>query len=223
MFALFSRLNEIREKSDKMELLKKHDRNALLVVRVMEINSLEDILNDDTLYLLEDDDAGLFEFKHVQRPDDRASADFVARRKQCKDFDKYESTFKAVQKDLADNKQEMIQFNKDNPREGQFYVHNGILLLLEKVDYEKEVQQFRSRNRVRKDGRTRVIFVNGTESNMLCRSLYKSLLANGKALSENTDKANEKFYENFSNITDEDKESGYIYILKSKSDSPEIK
>jgi predicted DNA-binding antitoxin AbrB/MazE fold protein len=108
-------------------------------------------------------------------------------------------------------------------REGDFYVHNGILLLLEKVDFEEGVQPFKSGNRIRKDGRTRIIFENGTESNMLYRSLYKILLANGKAVTANIDKVNEEFIDKFSNITDEDQDSGFIYILKSKSERPEIK
>jgi len=58
---------------------------------------------------------------------------------------------------------------------------------------------------------------------MLFRSLYKSLLANGKAVSENADDVNESFLETFSNITEHDEEAGYIYILKSKSDKQEIK
>ena len=57
---------------------------------------------------------------------------------------------------------------------------------------------------------------------MLYRSLYKSLLANGKAVSENSDAVNERFQEKFGIITDEDKEAGFIYILKSKSEKPEI-
>jgi hypothetical protein len=58
---------------------------------------------------------------------------------------------------------------------------------------------------------------------MLFRSLYKALLANGKAVSENVDSVNESFLETFSNITEHDEEAGYIYILKSKSDKQEIK
>jgi hypothetical protein len=108
-------------------------------------------------------------------------------------------------------------------RAGDFYVHNGVLLYLEKVDDKKEVQEYKSGSRERKDGRTRVLFENGTESNMLFRSLYKSLLANGKAISQNADEVNESFLETFSNITEYDEEAGYIYILKSKSDKQQIK
>lgn len=95
--------------------------------------------------------------------------------------------------------------------------------MLEKVDIETGVQQFRSGSRLRRDGRTRVIFENGTESNMLYRSLYKALLDNGKAVSENMDHVGENFIEGFNNVTDQDHSVGYIYVLKSKSDNPQIK
>jgi len=220
---LYSRLKSIRENPAKIEMLRIHDKYSLLNYEQKQINSLDDILNDDTLGLLDDDSEGLFEFKHIKNQDERASADFVARRNSCKDFNKYESLFKVVQKDLANNRRRLIQFKEKNLRAGDFYVHNGVLLYLENVDFEKEVQQFKSGSRIRKDGRTRVIFENGTESNMLYRSLYKALLANGKAVTENLEKVNESFIEKFSNITDEDKEAGFIYILKSKSDKQEIK
>jgi len=42
-------------------------------------------------------------------------------------------------------------------------------------------------------------------------------------VSENADMTNEEFLEKFSNINDEDREAGFIYILKSKSDKQEIK
>ena len=58
---------------------------------------------------------------------------------------------------------------------------------------------------------------------MLKRSVEKILYANGKVVTENTDKINENFIEKFSNITEEDEEAGFIYILQSKSDKPEIK
>jgi hypothetical protein len=42
-------------------------------------------------------------------------------------------------------------------------------------------------------------------------------------VSDNVDIVNEEFKKKFSSITEEDKEAGFIYILKSKSDKPEIK
>ena len=220
---LFARLKSLRESPVKIEMLKSQDKFGLLNFEIKIIQSFDDIFNDDDLGLLTDDSEGLFDFKHIKKIDERASSDFVARRKPCKDFDKYEKQFKDVQKDLKNGKRRLVTFKEENLREGDFYVHNGILLYLEKIDEKKEVQEYKSGSRERKDGRTRVLFENGTESNMLFRSLYKALLANGKAISENVDEVNESFLETFSNITEHDEEAGYIYILKSKSEKQEIK
>ena len=76
--------------------------------------------------------------------------------------------------------------------------------------------------RVRKDGRTRLIFENGTESNILLRTVEKNLYKNGKSVTENLDKVLEEFNGSFNNINEKDKESGYIYVLKSKNKNPEI-
>jgi len=220
---LYSRLKSIRENPVKIEMLLKYDTYGLLNYQQKEINSLDDILKDDILGLLSDDSEGLFDLKHITKQDDRASADFIARRKSCKDFDKYESLFKDVQKDLSNGKRKLIEFKLGNLREGAFYVHNGILFLIEKIELTQKEHYKEDGTRVREDGRTRCIFENGTESNMLKRSVEKILYANGQVVSENADKVNESFLEKFGNITDEDQEAGFIYILKSKSEKKEIR
>lgn len=220
---LYARLKSLRESPTKMEMLKSHDRFGLLIYEQKEINSLDDILSDDMLGLLDDDSEGLFDLKHVKDIDERASTDFVARRKPCKDFDQFEQSLKDVQKDLASNKRKLVEFKMGNLRENTFYVHNGVLFLLKEINISKKDHYRADGTRVREDGRTRCIFENGTESNMLKRSVEKLLYANGKTVSENADRVADTFKEKFSNINENDQESGYIYILKSKSEKPEIK
>lgn len=220
-FQLYSRLKGIRENPEKMISLLNEDINGLLKKEKKEINSFVDIFNDDSLNLLEDD-TDLFEFKHTPKDYERAASDFVARRKPCKDFDKYELLFKNIQKDLIDGKRQLVDFKEDNLREGDFYVHNGILMLLENINITQEEQTYSDGKRKRKDGRTRCIFENGTESNMLYRSAAKILYTNGKVITQNIDLVNETFIEKFNNITDEDSAVGYIYILRSKSKDERI-
>jgi len=220
---LYSRLKSLREHPSKIEMLLKYDCYNLLTYRQKQINSMADILHDDGFSLLDDDYEELFDLKHITPQDDRASADFVARRKPCKEFGKYESLFKEVQKDLSNGKRKLIYFKLGNLREGAFYVHNGILFLIEKIDIAQKEHYKSDGKRVREDGRTQCIFENGTESNMLKRSVEKILYSNGQVVSENADMVNENFLEKFSNITDEDKEAGFIYILKSKSEKPQIR
>lgn len=235
-YQLYSRLKSLREDMVKIEILKPHDINHLLPSITMdevnepqetynkpkEINSLDDLLNDDSLDILGGDDAGLFDFKHTPKDYDRAQADFVARRKPCKDFDKYELLLKEVQKELAEGKRKLIDFKQDNLQEKAFYVHKGLLFYLEKINISQKEHYKKDGTRVREDGRTRCIFENGTESNMLKRSVEKILYANGRVVTENIEKVNEGFLENFGAITEEDKEAGYIYVLKSKSTDQRI-
>lgn len=221
-FQLYSRLKKIRENPEKMLSLQDQDVHGLLNVEKKEINSIDDIFNDDTFDLL-NDDTDLFDFKHTPKDHERAATDFVARRKPLKDFDKYEQQFKEIQKDLAEGKRRLVDFKMGNLREGTYYVHNGVLFLLEQINIDRKEHYKEDGTRVREDGRTRCVFENGTESNMLKRSVEKILYANGQVVSENSNKVNENFIENFSNITDEDAAAGYIYVLRSKSKDERIK
>lgn len=234
-YQLYSRLKGIRDDPEKIDQLNEYDsENLLPSIEVSEPSSpnyktsskpesLDDILEDEDLDLISGDDEGLFDFKHVPKEDQRASADFVARRKPCKDFEKFEHLFEMVQKDLAAGKRKLTDFKQGNLREGSYYVHNGILFFLAEINITRKEHYKPDGTRVREDGRTRCIFENGTESNMLKRSVEKILYANGKVVTENVDETNKEFLENFNVITDEDKETGYIYVLKSKSNREEIK
>ncbi|WP_373397965.1 GIY-YIG nuclease family protein [Algoriphagus halophilus] len=235
-YQLYSRLKGFREDPLKAEMLKELDEFGLLqdseepmvaepretFFKPKKIKSIDDIFSDDQLDLL-GDDSGLFEFNHTPKDYERAQTDYVAKRRPCKDFQNYEELFKSVQVDLSHGRRKLVPFKQDNLRAGDFYVNNGILLYLESVDLDEGVQEFSSGPRYRKDGRTRTIFENGTESSMLYRSLYKVLLMNGKAVTQNFEKVNEGFSENFGQISGEDQDAGYIYVLRSLSQDEQIK
>lgn len=216
-YQLYSRLKSLREDENKMLALEPQDKYGLLNVEKKEINSIDDIFNDDLLGIFDDGEAqSLFEFKHTPREIARAEADFVARRKPCKNFKDYEEMFKSVQADLTSGKRKLVKFHESQLNQGNFFVHNGIVLYLEKV-IDLEVDKFG-----KPDARTKIIFENGTESSMKLRSLGKNLFINGKGITQSSDVEVEEFIENFSNITDEDKEAGYIYVLSSKSTNTKI-
>jgi len=219
-FQLYQRLNSLREQPEKSEPLKDYDEFNLLEVKVKEINSIDDILDDDELNLLGGDDLGLFNFEHVSKTK-KEKTDFVARREPCIDFDKYEAKFIEVQKDLASGKRKLIDFKETLLKAGNYYVHNGILLFLESIDYKTREwsRGENEQNRIRKfdDGRTKTIFENGTESKMYLRSLGKALINNGKVVTANIDKSDEDFLKTFNSISYEDDDTGSIYVLKSLS------
>lgn len=221
-FKLLSRLKNLNNDENKKALLKPYDRYNLLAHKD-EIKSVSDIFNDDDLGLLNTEETlSIFTLNHVPSSKEREQADFVARRKPIKNFDTYELIFKKVHQDLKDGKRKFIDFKEDNLQEGTFYVLDGLLLFLEKADIELQEKVLSSGNRLRKDGRTRTIFENGTESNMFYRSLYKALLANGKAVTHNSEYDDLNFFQNQNLISEEDLETGWIYILKSKSQNPAI-
>lgn len=221
-YKLYSRLKSLREDEEKMMALEPQDKYGLFDVEKKEINSIDDIFEDDMLGIFDDENADLFEFKHTPKPDERAAADFVAKRKPCKNFQDYEDRFNEIHSDLASGERKMIPFKYEHLKPENFYVHNGVVLYFESVDFNKSVQTFKSGVHQRPDGRTKVIFENGTESNMMYQSLYKALQSSGKSILQNKKTVNEQFLESFNDITEEDKSSGYIYVLKSLSDDPEI-
>ncbi|CAN1570306.1 Bacteriophage T5, Orf172 DNA-binding [Spirosomataceae bacterium] len=218
---LFTRLASLRKNPTKILALKPYDRFGLLnLAEPKEYNSIDDLLQDDSFGLLGDDTEGLFDLKHVSYSDERASADFVARRQPCKDFDQYEPLLQAVQKDISLGKRKLVNFNQDNLRVGAFYVHNGVLFYLKEINITQKEHYKPDGTRVREDGRTRCIFENGTESNMLKRSVEKILYANGKVVTENSDEVATGL---FNQITEQDQAFGYIYVLQSESTDPAIK
>lgn len=228
-FKLLSRLKALRQDAKKVEILKSHDTHNLLNTKE-EVKSVSDILSDDELGILDTEDTlSIFKLKNVPSSSDRAESDFVAQRKAIKDkeFLPYEVLFKNVHKELREGKRKLFTYeNADkNLKEGSYYVLNGVLLFLEDVNIETVNVSLPTGGRLRKDGRTRIIFENGTMSNMLYRSLDKALLnaANdGKIVSHSETEIDKELFDNVNSLNEEDLETGWVYILKSKSENPEI-
>jgi len=149
--------------------------------------------------------------------------DFVAKRKPCRDFANYEEQFIQVQNDLKENKRKLIHFTDKGESlvQGNYYILGGVLLYLESIDISSPEKTIEGK-RFRKDGRTRCIFENGTESNMLYRSLAKSLYHGGKIITQTEGQINSAFKKNLGVIKEEDELAGTIYILQSLSKNAEI-
>lgn len=208
--SLFFRLQGILEDETKMNALKPYDKHNLLSVEKDIPDSLDDIFADDEFDLLSDD-ADIFTLKNV--PKQIAKTDFVARRKSCPNFEEYEEIFKKCQSELKYGIRTLEKFNEKQIEEGQMFVLNGILVYVDKLYNIKKDKNNKD------DGRTHLIFENGTESNMLFRSLGKGLFLNGKHVSNTVEEKMKKF----NNIQDEDKATGYIYVLQSRSKDEKIK
>ena len=215
------RLKELKKNPEKIKLLKNLDTENLLGSAV-EYKSVDDILDNDFLGILNIDDyKELFDLENIKF--DKNKTDFIARRKPCSDFHKFENNFKKIHVDLKNKKRKLLTFKEQDLQEGRYFLLDGLLTFLEKVDLQERTFNDKSQGqRTRKDNRIRCIFENGLESNMYYRSLQKLLYENGKYISETNEEAINLFKKNLGNINNEDKISGRVYILKSLSKKPEI-
>lgn len=178
-----------------------------------DINSLDDIFNSDTFGLLDTKvEEDIFTLKNVPRVEKRADADYVAKREKFEDFDKYEQLFIDCQADLKANRRQIVPSVESQLEVGTFCVLDGVLL------YISDIQDGYRGNSGKINRRTTLIFENGTKSNMLLRSLGKRLKDSGNMI---TKLENEKASGLF-DVTDEDTQNGYIYILKSLSNEDVI-
>ena len=213
---LFTRLIAIRKNPAQCERLLPFDEYGLLrgeiAAPVKESATIDDILDDAFLDSIEAGAPDIFTIKHIPLAKDIVAPDYVAQRKPCKDFAVFEEQFQDCQREIKVEKRLLLPFaNEQQIEVGKFYVLRGILLLVTEVG-----------ERVEKNGkwnaRLRCIFENGTESDMLLRSLASELYKDGRRVTELDEKALNAML-----VTDDDKAAGFIYVLRSLSEHPDIK
>ena len=183
-----------------------------------EEEQLEAILNDPLLADIEDGaDLGLFDVPEYmrQRLEARKEAEYIGKRRPCEDFDKYTDGFKEIQQGLKSGKYKLVKFSELNLKVGRYFVEQGI------IGYLAAFEQEAKNNLNRVDGRTRVIYENGSEADIKFRTITKNLSVDGYSIMDCSEMSPEDFEECFT-LTDKDVESGTIYVLRSKSSRPEI-
>lgn len=227
-YALMARLKKVRNDEVIKKTLKPFDRYNLLGHVDIDSPTLEDVLNDDSGILDTSDDLSIFKYLHIPKEEDRAKTDFMAKRKPLGDreFAPYEKMFHKVHQEIKDGKRKITEFkNVDDELEaGRFYFIDSVMIFLESTEESRKDSNLKSSMINRKDGRTRTIFENGTVSNMYYRSVSKAIYNGGAKMVSELDRAEQLDSFDFTeNINDEDESSGWIYILKSKSQRPEIK
>jgi hypothetical protein len=228
-YSLLARLKNFREDENSKKTLKPFDRHNLLGHIELDKPTIDDILNDDGFGLLDtDSELDIFKFNHTPKPQNRAETDFAAKRAPIKEkeFEQYEKMFHKVHQELKDGVRKISDFKdvEQHLKAGRFYLLDGVLLYLEDVEQEREDSVKLGKNtRRRKDGRTRIIFENATLSNMLYRSLGKSLYSNGKRITEPKELNTPDLFVNADSVKEEDIQTGWVYVLKSKSENEEIK
>ena len=209
------RLDRIRELQECRELAEPLDHQGLLTGSVSTSPADTDDLDDDALLAelgIEVDAPPITELKHVRSTAEKKAAEDIANRDRCEDFDTFKPIFEQVQNELNNGLRETRPFEmKAEIEKGRFFIVSG------QKAYVAEKGETTITDQGRTDARLRVIFDNGTESNMLMRSLQRAL---------NKDEAGRRITEPtagplFSDQTiDGDEASGTIYVLRSKSDHP---
>lgn len=180
-------------------------------------DELSEILNDPLLQI-SDKEMALFDIPEDMKKAqaERSQPDYYAQRKFCENFEYYQPQFNQVHQDLKMGKRTLVQVAKTyNFSANHFYIIDGQMLFLEKID-----NLIRLKNGSL-DGRTRCIFENGTESDILLQTLRKNVVGNGYAITE-TEEETEKSMFVADGLTKNDCITGYIYVLSSLSNQPEI-
>lgn len=214
------RLDRIRESAECRDILKNVDAHGLLAFkddvrssRVKEEEPTdEELLASLGVVVAPAED--VTQLVHVRSREEIKAAEEIAQRNPCKNFREFQPLFEKAQREMESGERHTLKF-KDNAevKKGDLFILDG-----QKVCVADLGESFINENG-KTDRRLRVIYDNGTESDLLLRSLQRAL---------NKDKASRRITEpGFGPLfSDEEAEddlpTGYIYVLRSKSDHPFI-
>ena len=209
------RLDRISEPQECRDLVAPMDHQGLLSGQPNALMTDAAEIDDDALLAelgIEVEASAITELKHVRSTAEKKAAEDIANRDRCEDFATFRPLFEQVQKELKSGLRETRPFEmKAEIEKGRFFIVGG------QKAYVAEKGEVTINDQGRTDARLRVIFDNGTESNMLMRSLQRAM---------NKDDAGRRITDPsagplFSDQTmDGDEASGTIYVLRSKSEHP---
>lgn len=212
------RLDRIRKLPEIRELLADLDHQGLLAKSDEEPAVEPEGLDDEELLAAlgvdTSETAPITELKHVRSLAERKAAEEIADRKKCEEFEKFAPLFDMVREDLKTGRRKTRRYARmAGIKQGEFFVINGQIAYVANVGEEFETEYDR------RDSRLRVIYDNGTESDLLLRSLQRALHRDETGRRVTEPDAGPLFAEEEEIEGDE---TGTIYVLKSLSDHPEI-
>lgn len=212
------RLDQIRASAECREVLEGLDKHGLLGdTPVISETSVDDIDEDELLAEL--GGINITQLKHVKPRAEINAAEEIANRTPCRDFDKFKPLFDAVAKDISNGSRQTRQirkeagFLKSQIKAGDFFILYG------QTVYVAEIGEPIKGSNEAMDARLRVIYSNGTESNLLLDSLRRGLYKDESSRIVSEPSAGPLFS---GEVEDGDISSGTIYVLRSKSDHPLI-
>lgn len=150
--------------------------------------------------------------RHVRSSTEKRAAEEIADRTRCADFDNFQPLFELVERELKSGARKTLRFGRDTSIEtGHYFIVGGQLA------YVSEIGETIKAPNGESDARLRVIYANGTESNLLRRSLQRALYKDdtGRRLTD------PDMGPLFGDAPEpDDIESGTIYVLRSLSSHP---
>ncbi len=228
------RLDRIRADAECMELLSAMDEDGLLADHVSEPSEGYEVGSDDELLEalgvgpLDDD---ITTMKHVrtatERNAERTSPEEVAQRKPCEDFETFRCDFDAVQAEIESGRQTTELYRtstRTKISKGDWFIVDGHKALVADADKWFMPEPNKPGQKVERDRRLRVIFDNGTESDLLLRSLRRALQKDAASRrivppQPETDEDYRSLGGLFSEVaTEDDAASGTIYVARSLSE-----
>ncbi|MHC6154811.1 GIY-YIG nuclease family protein [Bradyrhizobium elkanii] len=211
------RLDRLRAQPDCRAVIERLDHQGLLAVEQQLPGGATDDMDDDELLAqlgVDAEPSDITELRHVRSAAEKQAAEEVANRQKCEDFDTFKLLFEQVQKEISSGLRQTRRFErKSEIASGRFYILGG------QKAYVATMEQPTVNEHGNIDARLRVIFDNGTESNLLMRSLQKAL---------QQDPAGRRIVEPSAGplFTDQNEEgdeaSGVVYVLRSRSDHPTV-
>ncbi len=216
------RLDRLREQPECRAVIAPLDHQGLLAGAEHDTAPSGDDLDDEALLAelgLDDEDGGITDLRHVRSTEEKRAAEEIANRQKCEDFATFKPLFDEVQRDVKDGVRSTRPFVKDSGflkaeiKAGQFFILGGQTAYVARVG-----EPFKAPNG-ETDARLRVIYSNGTESDLLLRSLQRALYKDetGRRISD-PDAGPLFAAEN----EDGDAASGTVYVLRSRSDHPVV-
>ncbi len=216
------RLDRIREQEECRQLLAGLDHQGLLAGAAATDADAADNMDDDALLAeLGVGEAGssITELRHVRSSAEKQAAEEIANRERCVDFETFKPQFEKVTRELASGVRNARVIRKDagflkaDIKKGDFFILGGQTLLIAEVGESIKAPNGEM------DARMRVIYSNGTESNLLLRSLQRAIYKDETSRMISDPTAGPLFSDD---VEPDDLISGTVYVLRSKSDEPSI-
>ncbi|MCJ8166042.1 GIY-YIG nuclease family protein [Pontibacter sp. E15-1] len=218
------RLDQIRRQEECRTLLKDLDHQNLLDVHHNPATEVPDNIDDDELLAQlgvdENEADSITRLTHVMPRAEKRAVEEIANRTHCKDFEQFKPLFEAIKKEVDTGLRNTVHFRKDagftktTLKVGQFLIIGG------QMAYIAEMGETIKAPNGEDDARLRVIYANGTESNLLLRSLIRAMYKDETSRFI-TDPTSGPLFSGEN--SEDDLDSGTIYVLRSLSDHPLVK